>query len=124
MNVVLINILDTESIHHDRASRYGFRQIFLAMAISTDRVAVGDPVTRIKIVDGIFDDQIAGAFDVVVPCRPRSRRARRPGSTVSLCLDHKCLTSQILRVDLPNCFTHGHEIAELLTDLEENLRTP
>src|SRR6476659_7805821 len=113
MNVVLIDILDTESIHHDRAGRYEFREIFLAMTVSTDRAAVGDPVARIKVVDRVFDDQIAGAFDVFVPCRPRSLRTRRPGSTVSLCLDHKCLTSQILRVDLPNRFTHGHEIAEL-----------
>lgn len=51
MNVVLIDILDTESIHHDRAGRYGFRKIFLAMAVSTDRAAVGDPVARIKVVD-------------------------------------------------------------------------
>src|SRR5262245_61993693 len=94
--VILIDVFDAEAVHHQRACGNGLWKIFLSVTKYAFRPASGDPVTHVQIVDGILDDQVAGARHILVPDRPRLLRFGLDWRAVTLRLDDEGLPQYTL----------------------------
>src|SRR5262249_20770969 len=58
VHIVFIDVLDAESVHHDRARTNRRRKVLLAVTVGAYRPAIRDPVARIDVMNRVLDDQV------------------------------------------------------------------
>ena len=73
--------------------------------------SLSGPVAHVQIVHGVFNNQIPGEFDILVPRRPGLFRFGPHGRTVTLGLDCKGLAQDMFLMN-----QSGH-VPQLLPDL-------
>jgi len=73
-------------------------------------------------VHGVFNNQIPGEFDILVPRRPGLFRFGPHGRTVTLGLDHEGLAQNMLLMNLADYLAQSGHVPQLLPDLQVDLR--